>query len=586
MADHYVVIERGGEISKPMERHIRKIAVSSALLILGAISSFAQVASTAGTQVSSPVAVSRKEVEDHRIGRVPILRVDFADGNSPLLSMTGIVVKVTVSPDGVVTSAWGGRYPGPYSDPENGPANIQSKAAAAVREIHYCPFERDGHSVWATFTERVSVLPPELKPSVHIPFPEVRDWKTVVMTLTRTSCLGSCPYYEITVYGDGTVVYNGTRFVAIKGRHQCTISETSVRELVTAFRDADYYSLRDKYVFDATDLPTYISSIEIDGQSKEVTDYAGETIGMPLAVSDLETTIDRLSGAKGWTEGSADAVHCLREENWNFNSPQGAQLLVGVAELGSTDAVRELVAAGAPLNGRGDLDRTPLMWAAQRGNIEMLSILLAAGAGEQDARGIGAALAIAGESKNKEAENTILTFGKSSGFRNDQGQTMLMLAAASGVLTVVDQILKDHPNVNAQDKNGRTALMAAANQDHDKAKSPEIDRAWVARILLEAGADPNIRDEDGNTALIDATQDSNVVLVLLQGGANINAQNKAGQTALIDCANPEVAWVLLANHADSSIRDADGKTALDLARQYHLQQKEEVLLSGKEPRNR
>jgi ankyrin repeat protein len=512
--------------------------------------------------------------------------VDFADGNSPLLSLTGIVVKVTVSPDGVVTSAWGGRYPGPYSDPDNGPANLQGKAAAAVREIYYRPFERDGHSVWATFTERVRVLPPELKPSVHIPFPEIRDWKTPVMTLTRTSCLGRCPYYEITVYGNGTVVYNGTGFVTIKGRHQCTISEASVRELVTAFRDTDYYSLQDEYVFDATDLPAFVSSIEIDGQLKRVTDYAGAEIGMPQAVSDLEATIDRLSGAQRWTEGNADAVHCLREEKWNFNSPEGAQLLVGVAQLGSADAVRELVAAGVPLNGRDDSDLTPLMWAAQRGNIEMLSILLAAGAGEQDARGISAALAIAAESKNNEAMNTLLTFGKSSGFGSDQGQTVLMLAAASGVVAAVDQILKDRPAVNAQDKNGRTALMAAVNGDHDKTNSPEIDRAWVVRTLLEAEADPNIRDEDGNTALIDATQDSNVVLVLLQGGANINAQNKAGQTALINCANPEVAWVLLANHADSSIRDADGKTALDLAMQYHLQQKEKVLLSGKEPRNR
>jgi ankyrin repeat protein len=570
---------------EPMERPIHKIAMSSALVMLSTISSFAQVAPTAGTQVSNPVAVSSQEVDDHRIGHLPILRVDFADGNSPLLSMTGIVVKVTVSPDGVVTSAWGGRYPGPYSDPENGPPNFQSKAAAAVREMHYRPFERDGHSVWATFTERVVVLPPELKPSVHIPFPEVRDWKTVAMTLSRSSCLGSCPYYEITVYGDGTVVYDGKRFVAITGRHQCTISEGSARELVTAFRDADYYSLQEKYVLNAYDLPAYVTSIEIDGQLKQVMDYAGETIGMPQAVSDLEATIDRLSGAKRWTEGNTDVVECLREENWNFNSPEGAQLLVGVAERGTADAVREMVAAGTPLNGRGDLDRTPLMWAAQRGNVEMLSILLAAGSGQQDARGIGAALAIAAESKNKEAINTLLTFGKSSGFRNHQGQTMLMLAAASGVVTAVDQILKDHPDVNAQDKNGRTALMAAVNGNHDRANSPEIDRAWVVRILLEAGADPNTRDEDGNTALIDATEDSNAVLVLLQGGANINAQNKAGQTALINCANPAVASVLLANHADSSIRDADGKTALDLARQYHLQQKEEVLLSGKEPRN-
>jgi ankyrin repeat protein len=568
-----------------MEIPIRKIAASAALLMLSSISSYAQVASTAGLSASDPIAVSGKEVEEHRVGRLPILRVDFADGNSTLLSMTGITVKLTVDPDGVVTSAGGGRYPGPYFDPKNGSANIQSKAEMAAREMHYLPFKRNGHGVWATFTERIAVLPPELKSLVNVPFPEVRDWNTVVMTLSRTSCLGSCPDYEVTVHGDGTVIYDGKRFVAITGRHQCTISEAGVHELVAAFRAADYYSLQDKYVWEATDLPTYISSIKIDGQTKQVADYAGAVIGMPLAVSDLEVTIDRVSGAKGWTEGNADTVRCLREENWNFNSPEGARVLVNVAQRGSADAVRELVAAGTPLNGRGEMDRTPLMWAAQRGNVGMLHTLLEAGAGEQDARGIAAALAIAGQSKNQEVVNTLLTFGSSTGFRDDQGQTMLMLAAASGVLTVVDQVLKEHPNVNAKDKNGRTALMAAS-RGNDSTKSPEIDRAWVVRILLEAGADPNIRDEDGNTALIDATEDSKVVLVLLQGGANINAQNRAGQTALINCASPEVAWVLLANHADTSMRDADGKTALDLARQYRLREKEEVLVSGEEPRIR
>ena len=572
--------------ASPMEIPIRKIAVYSALLMLSSIGSFAQVAPTDGASASGSVAVSWKEVEDHRIGRLPIVRVDSKDGNSPLPFLSGITVKITVNPEGTVTAAFAGPLPGPYPDDKNTAADIKGKAEAAARGMRYRPFERDGHGVWATFAESIAVRPRELKPSVHVPFPAVRDWNTVVMNLTRTSCLGTCPYYEITVHGDGTVIYNGLMFVAIKGRHQCKISEASVHELVAAFRDADYYSLQDKYVWNATDLPTYISSIEIDGQSKQVADYAGAIIGMPQAVSELEATIDRLSGAKQWTEGTADAVHCLREENWNFNSPEGARMLVDVAERGTADAVRELVAAGAPLNGRGEMDRTPLMWAARRGDIEMLHTLLEAGAGEQDPHGITAALAIAGESKNKEVVNTLLTFGNSTGFRDGQGQTMLlMLAAASGVLTVVDQVLKEHPNVNAQDKNGRTALMAAS-WGNDSTKSPEIDRAWVVRILLEAGADPNVRDEDGNTALMDATEDSKVALVLLQGGANINAQNRAGQTALINCASPEVAWVLLANHADASIRDANGKTALDLAQQFQLHEKEEVLVSGKEPRIR
>ncbi|WP_420629919.1 ankyrin repeat domain-containing protein [Candidatus Leptofilum sp.] len=49
-------------------------------------------------------------------------------------------------------------------------------------------------------------------------------------------------------------------------------------------------------------------------------------------------------------------------------------------------------------------------------------------------------------------------------------------------------------NINAQDNGGKTILMIATRYNH-------ID---VVRFLLEKGADPNIRDKRGHTALIEA----------------------------------------------------------------------------------
>jgi ankyrin repeat protein len=94
---------------------------------------------------------------------------------------------------------------------------------------------------------------------------------------------------------------------------------------------------------------------------------------------------------------------------------------------------------------------------------------------------------------------------------------------------------------------------------------------------LQAGADPNISDEDGITPLIAAAWDADAVLLLIRAGGNVNAQSKKGFTPLINCAEPEVARVLLANGADPSVRDADGKTALEVARKYGMKQKEAVL---------
>jgi tankyrase len=81
--------------------------------------------------------------------------------------------------------------------------------------------------------------------------------------------------------------------------------------------------------------------------------------------------------------------------------------------------------------------------------------------------------------------------------------------------------------------------------------------------------------------LIDAAWDADAVLLLIRAGANLNAQSKKGYTPLINCAEPEVARVLLAHGADPSIRDADGKTALELARQYGMKEKEAVLSAKK-----
>src|SRR5690349_12845182 len=41
---------------------------------------------------------------------------------------------------------------------------------------------------------------------------------SIVITLRRTMCLGTCPSYRVTLRGDGTVVYDGDGFVRVHGR--------------------------------------------------------------------------------------------------------------------------------------------------------------------------------------------------------------------------------------------------------------------------------------------------------------------------------------------------------------------------------
>ena len=70
----------------------------------------------------------------------------------------------------------------------------------------------------------------EPRPNVNAVFPEIHDWNTLRITLSRSGCYGKCPTYEVEIHGDGTVLYDGKFDVAAKGKHTAKISHASVVE--------------------------------------------------------------------------------------------------------------------------------------------------------------------------------------------------------------------------------------------------------------------------------------------------------------------------------------------------------------------
>jgi len=97
---------------------------------------------------------------------------------------------------------------------------------------------------------------------------------------------------------------------------------------------------------------------------------------------------------------------------------------------------------------------------------------------------------------------------------------------------IIEQLLKHGANPNLVDDNGATALHAAVG-------SPETttsDRYDVLVALLKAGADPNARNKRGETPLHDAAtiprQTSTPVRLLLDAGADPAARDELGNLPL------------------------------------------------------
>lgn len=509
---------------------------------------------------SQAVAISYKEAREHLIGDHAVLRTDLPPRQAAVLAMEGIQFRLTVDPYGIVRKAeLQGREGGLQErlvraqiDPRTF-EGLATEAEALIQRQQFRPFTRKGQPVWAIFDDAVFVLPPERRPTRHVPFPNVRDWKSVRVTLSRSTCFGTCPSYQVEIHGDGTVMYEGKEYVAVRGRHSAKVSHEDVVELVRAFRDADYFSLDDKYVWGVTDMPTFETSITIGTDTKKVTDYVGLQAGMPASAEALEDDIDRVADTARWVKGSKGTVSALTAEGFDFKSQEATKTLLAVAQAGDTDAVRELLAVGTPIVGGEVKAESVLMAAASHGNVEMLRLLLGAGAGAHDQRSKDIAL---------------------------------MGAAYSGRPDAVELMLKEGADATWRDENGRNALFSAVNTRNYEAEQEDVDHAAVVRLLIGAGADPNTTDKDGFGPLMEAAWDASVARALIEHGANVNARSKkGGYTPLINAVGPEVVRLLLASGGDPRVVDDKGEDALTSAKRMGNKEKEAIIRTwlSKEP---
>lgn len=363
-------------------------------------------------------------------------------------------------------------------------------------------------------------------PTRVIPFPS-GPIESISISLDRSGCEGSCPSYSVELHGDGSAKYIGNSYVLVKGTHEFDISGDSVRCLVDHFKRANFWSLRNEYEANNTaDGSHYAISLTIGGKKKVITDYFGPAVGMPLAIRALEEEIDRI-GADQWVYGTSDTIPNLQKEGFDFHSEAAANMLAEASASAQDDFVLGLIEAGAPVTGEARDHAPAVVRASGAGRTAVVKALIARGAFS------------VGPPPVKEPA--------------------LRAAASSGNPEVVAEILQYHPDVNSQDSVGDTALIRMGNPryfQHDKSK---MDVERVARLLLDAGADPNLTNHSGENALFFASN-SKVLSLLIEAGAKINVVNEFGSTPLLHAESDESAVTLIKAGADINVTSKFGET--------------------------
>jgi hypothetical protein len=123
----------------------------------------------------------------------------------------------------------------------------------------------------------------------------------ITIRMERGMCMGTCPVYSLDIFGNGTVVYEGERFVNVTGKQVSRIPDDEVKELVKEFYRMNYFSLNNTYnKIVKTDQPTVLTSINVNGTSKSIFDNLGAIA--PEGLRMLENKIDEITNSSKWVE--------------------------------------------------------------------------------------------------------------------------------------------------------------------------------------------------------------------------------------------------------------------------------------------
>ena len=216
----------------------------------------------------------------------------------------------------------------------------------------------------------------------------------------------------------------------------------------------------------------------------------------------------------------------------NISDDYGATPIHYAARKNKNPGVIEvLIKNGANIHDVDKKYNTPLIYAIRGGNNEILKNLLDLGADKDYPNIAHAVFEATGRGGNFEALKILFN-------SEDDIKRELLL---KGYL---------------RDNNGVSLLQRSLYGGTD-----------CLKFILDAGADVNQRDDEGNTVLMLPYYFQNVFAkkLLLDSGADVNAQNIYGQTALIKAASllhdGEIE-IFLNHKAEIDIQDNNGKTAL------------------------
>lgn len=213
----------------------------------------------------------------------------------------------------------------------------------------------------------------------------------------------------------------------------------------------------------------------------------------------------------------------------NLDMTDLGEALLLASECGHHDIVTYLISRGADVNYKDKTyGWTPLLKASFMGHTETAKLLIENGADIHATNRIGGILL------NSINHFDTFRYLVSLGIDLNKDFSLLYATALGMMIEIIHLLVDSGADINIQDENGGSALLIAYfNNDLS-----------LMKYFIDHGADVNLLFDNGNTILIFASKNGNLnaVKLLVENGADVTIENKNGKTALM--------YAIKNNHVD------------------------------------
>jgi len=304
-----------------------------------------------------------------------------------------------------------------------------------------------------------------------------------------------------------------------------------------------------------------------------------EAVTEPIEEQQLETVTVEEEGAPADTpEPETEEKNALEQQDEEEKAEEtpSAEAFIEAVRAGQLEEVQRLLDAGADVNATGNAtsgswwyNQAPaITHAVLTDHSDVVRLLIAHGADlNMGEKGYGdTALHTAAHLNNVEIVKILLESGADPNpySKHKDWETPLHYAAEAGAVEAIQALVDSGIDVDTRKDQGLSALLNTL-----KTGRPDFTTK-VVTVLLDNGADPNLTDERGNSALHFAAAKgmTEVIPNLIENKANIDLQNGIGDTPLHRAAKSnkvEAVSLLIQYGADLNKENNKGETALDVA---------------------